>query len=88
MLKDDHFPLRLHHAIIWAFNLDEYMFNPIFQDGYWIPPDEHILNILNNTSGLSYCSQHDIRVVIYVSYLFYLTNPNLFRLLLYDELKV
>ncbi|GFZ16752.1 hypothetical protein Acr_26g0000220 [Actinidia rufa] len=45
MPEDDLFPLRLHHALIWAFNLDEYMFNPIFQDGYWIPPEEHILNI-------------------------------------------
>ena len=88
MPEDDLFPLRLHHALIWAFNLDEYMFNPIFQDGYWIPPEEHILNILNNTSGLSYCSPYDISVVIYVSYLLYWTNPNLFRLLLYDELKV
>ena len=88
MPEDDYFPLRLHHAIIWAFNLDEYTINPIFQDSFWIPPEEHILNILNSTSGLSYCSQHDISVVIYVPYLFYLTNPNLFHLLLYDELKV
>ncbi|GFS31989.1 hypothetical protein Acr_00g0020250 [Actinidia rufa] len=68
MPEDDLFPLRLHHALIWAFNLDEYMLNPIFQDGYWIPPEEHILNILNNTSGLSYCPPHDISVVLSLPY--------------------
>ena len=88
MADNGNFALRLHYATLWAFDLDEYMFLPMFQNIEWIPPDEHILNILNHSVALDYYSNHDLILIFYIFYLFYWINRHLFRLLLYDEIEV